>query len=59
MELGGDGWRWIELGARLSNTQTVIMSSGSSDSESISECKFETTLESDKESIHGCYSNIV
>ena len=33
------------------------MSSGSSDSESISECEFETTLESDKESIRGCYSN--
>ena len=29
------------------------MSSGSSDSESTSECKFETTLESDKESIRG------
>ena len=29
------------------------MSSGSSDPESISECKFETTLESDKESIRG------
>ena len=33
------------------------MSSGSSDSESISECEFETTSESDKESIHGCYNN--
>ena len=33
------------------------MSSGSSDSESISECEFETTSESDKESICGCYNN--
>ena len=33
------------------------MSSGSRDSESISECKFETTSESDKESICGCYNN--
>ena len=33
------------------------MSSGSSDSESISECEFETTSESDKESILGCYNN--
>ena len=33
------------------------MSSGSSDSESISECEFETTSESDKESIRGCYNN--
>ena len=30
------------------------MASGSSDSESISDCEFETTSESDKESIHGC-----
>ena len=33
------------------------MSSGSSDSESISDCEFETTSESDKESIRGCYNN--
>ena len=33
------------------------MSSGSSASESISECEFETTSESDKESIRGCYNN--
>ena len=33
------------------------MSSGSSNSESISECEFETTSESDKESIRGCYNN--
>ena len=33
------------------------MSNGSSDSESISECEFETTSESDKESIRGCYNN--
>ena len=33
------------------------MSSGSSKSESISECKFETIPESDKESIRGCYNN--
>ena len=33
------------------------MSSGSSDSESISECEFETTSESDKQSIRGCYNN--
>ena len=34
-----------------------MMSSGSNDSESISECEFETTSESDKESTHGCYNN--
>ena len=33
------------------------MSSGSSDSETISECEFETISESDKESIRGCYNN--
>ena len=33
------------------------MSSGSSDSESIRECEFETTSESDKESTRGCYNN--
>ena len=33
------------------------MSSGSSDSESISKCEFETTSESDKESIRGCHNN--
>ena len=33
------------------------MSSGSSKSENISECKFETIPESDKESIRGCYNN--
>ena len=33
------------------------MASGSSDSESISECEFETTSESDKQSIRGCYNN--
>ena len=33
------------------------MSSGSSNSERISECEFETTSESDKESIRGCYNN--
>ena len=33
------------------------MSSGSSDSESIRECEFETTSESDKESTCGCYNN--
>ena len=33
------------------------MSSGRSDSESISECEFETISESDKESIRGCYNN--
>ena len=33
------------------------MSSGSSDSESIRECEFETTSESDKGSIRGCYNN--
>ena len=33
------------------------MSSGSSDSESISKCEFETTSESDKESIRGCQNN--
>ena len=33
------------------------MSSGSSDSESINECEFETTSESDKESIRGCCYN--
>ena len=33
------------------------MSSGSRDSENISEYKFETTSESDKESICGCYNN--
>ena len=33
------------------------MSSGSSDSESLSECEIETTSESDKESIRGCYNN--
>ena len=33
------------------------MSSGRSDSESISECEFETTSESDKEFIRGCYNN--
>ena len=33
------------------------MSSGSSDSESISKCKFQTTSESHKESICGCYNN--
>ena len=32
------------------------MSTGISDSESISECKFETTSESE-ESIRGCYNN--
>ena len=35
----------------------VLMPSGGSDSESTSECKFETTSESDKESIRGCYNN--
>ena len=34
-----------------------MASSGSSDSESISDCEFETTSESDKESIRGCCSN--
>ena len=33
------------------------MSSGSSDSESISECEFETTSESDEGSICGFYNN--
>ena len=33
------------------------MSSGRSDSESISECEFETTSESDKEFVRGCYNN--
>ena len=33
------------------------MPSGSSDSESVSECEFQTTSESDKESIRGCYNN--
>ena len=33
------------------------MSSGSSKSENISECEFETIPESDKESIRGCYNN--
>ena len=33
------------------------MSSGSSNSESISEWEFEITSESDKESIHGFYNN--
>ena len=33
------------------------MSGGSSNSESISECEFEANLESDKESIRGCYNN--
>ena len=33
------------------------MSSGSSDSESISECEFETNSEPDKESIRLCYNN--
>ena len=33
------------------------MSSWSSDSESISKCEFETTSESDKESIRGCQNN--
>ena len=33
------------------------MSSGSCDSESLSECEIETTSESDKESIRGCYNN--
>ena len=33
------------------------MSSESSDSESISECKFKTFSESDKESTRGCYNN--
>ena len=33
------------------------MSSGSSDSESISKCEFDTTSESDKESIRGCCNN--
>ena len=33
------------------------MSSGRSDSESISECELETTSESDKEFIRGCYNN--
>ena len=33
------------------------MSSGSSDSESITECEFEATSESDKGSIRGCYNN--
>ena len=33
------------------------MSSGSSDLESISKCEFETTSESDKESIRGYYNN--
>ena len=33
------------------------MSGGSSNSESISEWEFEANLESDKESIHGCYNN--
>ena len=32
------------------------MTSGSSDSESISECEFETTSESDKESIRAYYN---
>ena len=33
------------------------MSSGRSNSESISECEFEITSESNKESICGCYNN--
>ena len=33
------------------------MSSGSTNSESISKCEFQTTSESDKESIRGCYNN--
>ena len=33
------------------------MSSGSSNSESLSECEIERTSESDKESIRGCYNN--
>ena len=33
------------------------MSSERSDSESINECEFETTSESDKEFIRGCYNN--
>ena len=33
------------------------MSGGSSDSESISECEFQTNSEPDKESIRGCYNN--
>ena len=33
------------------------MSSGCSNSESISKCELETTSESDKESIRGCYNN--
>ena len=33
------------------------MSSGSSDSESISECEFERTSQSEKETIRGCYNN--
>ena len=33
------------------------MSSGSSNSESISKCEFETTSESDKQSIRVCYNN--
>ena len=33
------------------------MSSGSSDSETISKSRFETTSKSDKESICGCYNN--
>ena len=33
------------------------MSSGNSDSESISKCEFERTSESNKESICGCYNN--
>ena len=33
------------------------MSGGRSNSESISECEFEANLESDKESIRGCYNN--
>ena len=33
------------------------MSGRSSDSESISECEFETNSEPDKESIRGCYNN--
>ena len=35
------------------------MSSRNSDSESISECEFEKTSESDEESIRGCYNNTV
>ena len=33
------------------------MLSGSSDSESTNECEFETTSESNRESIRGCYNN--